>query len=176
VRKAFLKKARAMLEDMRAQTVRSVQHDLSEGREHQKDDGMDTYDLASDARDQEISVILVSSQLQSEAGARRLQAEAIREQIWELGLIGAEYREIGERLDEVIQQFGTLEQARAYADARALANVQSLLIESLRELDFEIRRQLTPDASRGQVTAGSGAVPEEYREMVEEYFRSLARP
>jgi DnaK suppressor protein len=58
VRKAFLKKARAMLEDMRAQTVRSVQHDLSEGREHQKDDGMDTYDLASDARDQEISVIL----------------------------------------------------------------------------------------------------------------------
>jgi DnaK suppressor protein len=47
-----------MLEDMRAQTVRSVQHDLSEGREHQKDDGMDTYDLASDARDQEISVIL----------------------------------------------------------------------------------------------------------------------
>jgi DnaK suppressor protein len=58
VRKAFLKKARTTLEDMRAQTVRSVQHELTEGREHQKDDGMDTYDLASDARDQEISVIL----------------------------------------------------------------------------------------------------------------------
>lgn len=58
MRKAFLKKARATLEDMRAQTVRSVQQDLSEGREHQKDDGMDTYDLASDARDQEINVIL----------------------------------------------------------------------------------------------------------------------
>ena len=47
-----------MLEDMRAQTVRSVQHDIEEGRGHEKDDGMDTYDLASDARDQEISVIL----------------------------------------------------------------------------------------------------------------------
>jgi DnaK suppressor protein len=58
VRKAFLKKARTMLEDMRAQTVRSVQHDIEEGRDHQKDDGMDTYDLASDARDQEINVIL----------------------------------------------------------------------------------------------------------------------
>jgi DnaK suppressor protein len=58
VRKVFLKKARVMLEDMRAQTGRSAQHDLTEGREHQKDDGMDTYDLASDARDQEISVIL----------------------------------------------------------------------------------------------------------------------
>ena len=43
---------------MRVQTMRSVQHDLTEGREHEKDDGMDTYDLASDARDQEISVIL----------------------------------------------------------------------------------------------------------------------
>ena len=58
MRKAFLKKARAMLDEMRAQTMRSVQQDLTEGREHQKDDGMDTYDLASDARDQEISVIL----------------------------------------------------------------------------------------------------------------------
>ena len=58
MRKAFLKKARTMLQDMRAQTVRSVQHDIEEGRDHQKDDGMDTYDLASDARDQEINVIL----------------------------------------------------------------------------------------------------------------------
>lgn len=58
MRKAFLKKARATLEEMRAQTVRSVKQEITEGREHQKDDGMDTYDLASDARDQEISVIL----------------------------------------------------------------------------------------------------------------------
>lgn len=58
MRKAFLKKARTTLEEMRAQTVRSVKHEITEGREHQKDDGMDTYDLASDARDQEISVIL----------------------------------------------------------------------------------------------------------------------
>jgi DnaK suppressor protein len=58
VRKAFLKKARTTLEEMRAQTVRSVKQEITEGREHQKDDGMDTYDLASDARDQEISVIL----------------------------------------------------------------------------------------------------------------------
>lgn len=58
MRKAFLKKARAMLDEMRAQTLRSVQQDIEEGRDHQKDDGMDTYDLASDARDQEINVIL----------------------------------------------------------------------------------------------------------------------
>ena len=58
MRKVFLKKAREALEAMRAQLLRSVQHDVQEGREAQKDEGMDTYDLASDARDREISLIL----------------------------------------------------------------------------------------------------------------------
>ena len=58
MRKAFLKKVKVTLEQMREQTLGSVQRELSEGREHTKDDGMDTYDLASDARDREISTIL----------------------------------------------------------------------------------------------------------------------
>ncbi|MFN8544818.1 MAG: TraR/DksA family transcriptional regulator [Candidatus Binatia bacterium] len=58
MRKAVLKKARESLEGMRGQLLRSVQHGLQEGREASKDEGMDTYDLASDARDREISLIL----------------------------------------------------------------------------------------------------------------------
>jgi DnaK suppressor protein len=58
MRKAFLKKARETLVEMRQQLLRSVQADLQEGREAQKDEGMDTYDLASDARDREINLIL----------------------------------------------------------------------------------------------------------------------
>lgn len=58
MRKAFLKKARATLEDMRSQMVRSVEQEVAEGREQTKDEGMDTYDLASDARDREINTIL----------------------------------------------------------------------------------------------------------------------
>src|ERR1043166_9796907 len=58
MRKAFLKKARETLNEMRGQLLRSVQVGLHEGREQTKDEGMDTYDLASDARDREISVIL----------------------------------------------------------------------------------------------------------------------
>lgn len=58
MRKAFLKKVRAKLEEMREQTLRSVKQELAEGREQTKDDGMDTYDLASDARDREIDNIL----------------------------------------------------------------------------------------------------------------------
>src|SRR5262245_59526489 len=58
MRKAFLKKARETLEGTRAQLLRSVQADLHQGREVNKDEGMDTYDLASDARDREINLIL----------------------------------------------------------------------------------------------------------------------
>lgn len=58
MRKAFLKKARETLETMRQQLLRSVREDLSETREASKDEGMDTYDLASDARDREINLIL----------------------------------------------------------------------------------------------------------------------
>ena len=58
MRKAFLKKARETLETMRTQVLRSVQQELHEGRDQNKDEGMDTYDLASDARDREISHIL----------------------------------------------------------------------------------------------------------------------
>ena len=58
MRKAFLKKARASLENMRSQTLRSVAQGVAEGREQTKDEGMDTYDLASDARDREINTIL----------------------------------------------------------------------------------------------------------------------
>ena len=58
MRKAFLKKARETLQEMRAQLLRNVQAELHEGREQSKDEGMDTYDLASDARDREINFIL----------------------------------------------------------------------------------------------------------------------
>ena len=58
MRKAFLKKARDTLEGMRVQLLRTVQADLHQGRELSKDEGMDTYDIASDARDREISLIL----------------------------------------------------------------------------------------------------------------------
>jgi DnaK suppressor protein len=58
MRKAFLKKARETLVGMRGQLLRTVQADLHQGRELSKDEGMDTYDIASDARDREINLIL----------------------------------------------------------------------------------------------------------------------
>ena len=58
MRKAFLKTARETLLEMKKQLLAEIQQDLKQGREASKDEGMDTYDLASEARDREINFIL----------------------------------------------------------------------------------------------------------------------
>jgi DnaK suppressor protein len=58
MRKAFLKTARETLETMKTQLLAEIQHDLKQGRESSKDEGMDTYDLASEEREREINFIL----------------------------------------------------------------------------------------------------------------------
>lgn len=58
VRKLFLKHAKEKLLGMKVQMLRGIQNDLKEGREGDKDDGRDTYDVASEERDREINYIL----------------------------------------------------------------------------------------------------------------------
>lgn len=58
MRKAALKAAKARLDEMRRAIVREIKDDLRQGREGSKEDGMDTYDLASEERDREINFIL----------------------------------------------------------------------------------------------------------------------
>ena len=58
MRKTVLKAAREKLMEMRRQVLREIGEDLKEGREGGKQEGMDTYDLASEERDREISFIL----------------------------------------------------------------------------------------------------------------------
>lgn len=58
MRKAALKAAKTRLEGMKKALMREITDDLRQGREGAKEDGMDTYDLASEERDREISFIL----------------------------------------------------------------------------------------------------------------------
>ena len=57
-RKDFLKQASEMLEEMKRQLMREMQSRVKGETEGIKDDGRDTYDLASDERDREINFIL----------------------------------------------------------------------------------------------------------------------
>jgi DnaK suppressor protein len=57
-RKEFLKQAGEMLQENKKQAVREMQGRVKEETEGVKDEGRDTYDLASDERDREINFIL----------------------------------------------------------------------------------------------------------------------
>jgi DnaK suppressor protein len=57
-RREFLKQASEMLEEMKRSLMREMQGRVKEETEGVKDEGRDTYDLASDERDREINFIL----------------------------------------------------------------------------------------------------------------------
>src|SRR3990172_3947953 len=58
LRKEFLKKADATLHETKKQLLREIRSRVKEETEGSKDEGRDTYDLASDERDREINFIL----------------------------------------------------------------------------------------------------------------------
>lgn len=58
MRKGFLKSARESLLTMRRQLVEGIENEAKSSREGLKTDGMDAYDLASEERDRDISLIL----------------------------------------------------------------------------------------------------------------------
>ena len=58
MRKAFLKTASESLLTMRKQVGADIENETKSSREGQKDEGMDAYDLASEERDRDISLIL----------------------------------------------------------------------------------------------------------------------
>jgi RNA polymerase-binding transcription factor len=57
-RKKFLADQHANLEAMKAKLLAEISSELKAERESNKDEGMDTYDLASEERDREINFIL----------------------------------------------------------------------------------------------------------------------
>jgi DnaK suppressor protein len=57
-RRDFLKQAAEMLKDMKRQAMKEMQDHVKVETEGVKDEGRDTYDLASDERDREINFIL----------------------------------------------------------------------------------------------------------------------
>src|SRR5512145_2966882 len=57
-RREFLKQAAEMLKDMKRQAMKEMHEHVKVETEGVKDEGRDTYDLASDERDREINFIL----------------------------------------------------------------------------------------------------------------------
>ena len=107
-------------------------------------------------------------QLQREFSQRENQVRALREQLREAGRPEQELRSV---LD-TIEQF---QREKIYADPSQVAQLHQAILDQLKRLEFGLRRDVEGVAGRSTILTGSDEVPDGYRELVEEYYRALAR-
>ena len=77
-------------------------------------------------------------------------------------------------LDEILRAFRQLQDGRVYQDVSQLQRLQSFVAEGLKRFEFNLRRQVDA-GDAGVVLSGSDGVPEEFRKLVEQYYRALSR-
>jgi len=105
-------------------------------------------------------------QIAGEFRLRRQAAEELRDDLRRQGV------ETGE-LDRMINDLRSLE--RPTGNPAGLDQLQAALIERMKTFEFTLWRKFNGDAVGGPALGSSGQVPPEYRALVEEYYRSLAR-
>jgi hypothetical protein len=77
-------------------------------------------------------------------------------------------------LDEILRRLRELEDTRVYRDVDELQRLQTLVTEGLKRFEYGLRRKVGDEADRALVT-GADEVPQEFRKLVEEYYRSLSK-
>jgi hypothetical protein len=99
---------------------------------------------------------------------RREGAEALRR---DLAQQGVDVR----GLDQAIADLRRLESERALADPRGVEQLQRAVIEGLKSYEFMLWREFGLIGENRPALGAPTQAPPEYRALVEEYYRSLAR-
>ena len=107
-------------------------------------------------------------QFSREYRERRADAEALRR---ELSRDGVDVSQ----LDRMIAELRALESARVYNDPEELQRLQSAVVERFKGFEFALRRAMEGELTDRPLLGGTSDVPAEYRKMVEEYYKALAR-
>lgn len=107
-------------------------------------------------------------QFQREARERRTEAQDLRRELQALGVDLTE-------LDQLIRDLRALDRERLYTDLDEITRLQSQLVEGFRRFEFDLRRELGAAGAEQLFLSGSDAAPREYRKLIEEYYRQLAR-
>ena len=66
-------------------------------------------------------------------------------------------------------------QGGSITDPRDLALIHEDMLDQLKRIEFGLRREVEGETTRRATLTGSDDVPDGYRALVEEYYRSLAR-
>ena len=76
-------------------------------------------------------------------------------------------------LDDAIAGLDRLRTMGDFDDPEELARLQADVLRGLKDFEFALRRELGSQIERFFLS-GSDDVPEEYRELVEAYYRALS--
>jgi hypothetical protein len=107
-------------------------------------------------------------QFRAEARQRLAEAERLRRELQREGLETAE-------LDAVIADLRRLDVERVYGDPLEFTRLQMAVVDGIKQFEYNLRRQVLGAERERLLSTGSGDVPEAYRRLVEEYYRSLSR-
>ncbi|HEY9448443.1 MAG TPA: hypothetical protein VIQ60_01780, partial [Gemmatimonadaceae bacterium] len=107
-------------------------------------------------------------QLMREYRERQRDAEELRRELRRQGM------DTGE-LDRAIQRMRALGVESTYEDQGELSRLQSSVTESAKAFEFALRRQMHADEPTRPVLGADAQVPERFRALVEEYYRSLGK-
>ena len=87
-------------------------------------------------------------------------------------LLDEEQFEVGD-LDQIIQRMRELDDLRRYQDPETIATLQAFVLEELKRFEYRLRREITEE-NEELFLAGNEEMPDSFRDLVEEYFRSLS--
>ena len=77
-------------------------------------------------------------------------------------------------LDDIIKGLRRLDDEGLYANPETLARLEQSVTDNIKRFEYTLRRRL--DANASQVfLSGTDDVPEQYRKLVEQYYRSLSK-
>ncbi len=107
-------------------------------------------------------------QLQRQARERRSEAEALRRELQAMGVEASD-------LDQLIRDLRALDDSRVYTDFDEISRLQSALVEGFRRFEFNLRRELGGGEADPLFLSNSDEAPREYRKLIEDYYRALAR-
>ena len=109
----------------------------------------------------------IDPQLQREWGERIRDAERIHD------LLRGVDRRRARDLAKLARMMRTIDAQRLFNDLEEVARLKSQIIDGFRQLELQLYRSLEPGRDRLQLTHDD-EVPPQYRDRVEQYYRSLA--
>jgi hypothetical protein len=78
------------------------------------------------------------------------------------------------QLEEILRKLRELEDTRNYRDAAEFERLQTFIAEGMKRFEYDLRRKVGTDTDRALLNGGD-EVPQQFRKLVEEYYRSLSK-